>query len=218
MSPRITSVIFDFGGVLGMPQDPVWAQAMADMCGLPLPALIPLYTRDRLELDRGTVSSAGYWGRILAQARKPATADLVDRLVRADFASWIRVNSRVVGWSARLRREGIRTAILSNMPQDILDAMWKEPGLQWMADFQARVFSCEVGLVKPEPEIYRRCLEAMVALPAETVFLDDVPANVEGARALGIQGLLFRSPREAADEIARRWGLPVESLREGCDA
>jgi FMN phosphatase YigB (HAD superfamily) len=50
------------------------------------------------------------------------------------------------------------------------------------------------------------------------VFLDDVPVNVEGARALGIQGLLFRSPREAADEIEKRWGLPVESLRGGGDA
>jgi putative hydrolase of the HAD superfamily len=174
--------------------------------------------RDRLELDRGTVSSAGYWGRILAETGKAATADLVERLVRADIAGWTRINSRVVGWSARLRSEGIRTAILSNMPQDILDAMWKEPGLQWMADFHARVFSCEVGLVKPEPEIYRRCLEALDALPVETVFLDDVPVNVEGARALGIQGLLFRSPREAADEIEKRWGLPVESLRGGGDA
>lgn len=218
MSPRITSVIFDFGGVLGMPQDPVWAQVMADMCGLQLPAFNPPYMRDRLELDRGTVSSAGYWGRILAETGKRATADLVDRLVRADIAGWTRINSRVVGWSARLRSEGIRTAILSNMPQDILDAMLKEPGLQWMADFHARVFSCEVGLVKPEPEIYRRCLEALGALPAETVFLDDVPVNVEGARALGIQGLLFRSPREAADEIEKRWGLPVESLRGGGDA
>jgi putative hydrolase of the HAD superfamily len=213
MFPRITSVIFDFGGVLGMPQDPVWAQAMADMCGLPFPAFLSLYMRDRLDLDKGTVSSAEYWGRILAEARKPAPTDLVDRLVRADVAGWTRVNRCVVDWAARLRGDGIRTAILSNMPQDILDAMWREPGLQWMADFQARVFSCEVGLVKPEPGIYRRCLEALGALPAETVFLDDVPVNVDGARALGIQGLLFRSPREAAGEIEKRWGLSVESLR-----
>ena len=217
MFPRITSVIFDFGGVLGLPQDPVWAQAMADMCGLPLPAFLPLYMRDRLELDKGTLSSAGYWGRILAEAGKAAPADLVDRLVRADVAGWTSVNRRVVDWSARLRSDGIRTAILSNMPQDILDAMWKEPRLQWMADFPVRVFSCEVGLVKPEAAIYRRCLEALAALPGETVFLDDVARNVEGAVAQGIQGLHFRSAREAADEIEKRWGLAVESLRGGGD-
>lgn len=217
MFPRITSVIFDFGGVLGLPQDPVWAQAMADMCGLALPAFLPLYMRDRLDLDRGSVSSAEYWGRILAATGRAATDRLVGELVRADIAGWTRVNHRLVDWSARLRADGIRTAILSNMPQDILDAMWKEPGLRWMMDFQARLFSCEVGLVKPEAAIYRRCLEALGALPGETVFLDDVARNVEGAVAQGIQGLHFRSAREAADEIEKRWGLAVESLRGDAD-
>jgi putative hydrolase of the HAD superfamily len=169
--------------------------------------------RDRLDLDRGSVSSAGYWGRILAASGRAATDGLVGELLRADVAGWTRINHRVVDWSVRLRSDGIQTAILSNMPQDILDAMWKEPGLQWMADFPARVFSCEVGLVKPEPAIYRRCLEALGALPGETVFLDDVARNVEGAVAQGIQGLHFRSAREAADEIEKRWGLDVASLR-----
>ncbi len=213
MLSRITSVIFDFGGVLGLPQDPVWAQAMADLCGLPLPAFLPLYRRDRLDLDRGSVSSADYWGRILAARGRAATDGLVAELVRADVAGWTRVNRRVVDWSARLRGDGIRTAILSNMPQDILDLMWKDPHLAWMADFDARIFSCEVGQVKPEAGIYRRCLEAMGALPGETLFLDDVAGNVRGAVAQGIQGLHFRSAGQAADEIEKRWALPVEGLR-----
>jgi putative hydrolase of the HAD superfamily len=213
MLSRITSVIFDFGGVLGLPQDPVWAQALADMCGLPLPAFLPLYMRDRLDLDRGSVSSADYWGRILAAGGRAATDSLVGDLVRADVAGWTRVNRRVVDWSAQLRSDGIRTAILSNMPQDILDAMWKDPRLSWMADFDARIFSCEVGLVKPEAAMYRRCLEALGALPGQTVFLDDVASNVQGAVAQGIQGLHFRSAREAADEIEKRWELSVEGLR-----
>jgi putative hydrolase of the HAD superfamily len=213
MLPRITSVIFDFGGVLGLPQDPVCAQALADMCGLLLPAFLPLYARDRLDLDRGSVSSADYWGRILAARGRAASDGLVAELVRADVAGWTRVNHRVVDWSARLRRDGIRTAILSNMPQDILDVMGKDPRLSWMADFDARIFSCEAGLVKPEPAIYRRCLEALGALPGQTLFLDDVASNVQGAIAQGIQGLLFRSAREAADEIEKRWGLSVEGLR-----
>lgn len=213
MLPRITSVIFDFGGVLGLPQDPVCAQALADMCGLLLPAFRPLYTRDRLDLDRGSVSSADYWGRILAARGRAASDGLVAELVRADVAGWTRVNHRVVDWSARLRLGGIRTAILSNMPQDILDAMGKDPRLSWMADFDARIFSCEVGLVKPEPAIYQRCLEALGALPGQTLFLDDVASNVQGAVSQGIQGLLFRSAREAADQIEKRWGLSVEGLR-----
>ena len=103
------------------------------------------------------------------------------------------------------------------MPQEILDAMWKDPRLQWMAEFSVRVFSCEVRLVKPEPEIYRLCLEQLGARPAEAVFVDDTTHNVEGALAAGIHALLFLSAADAAPEIQRRWGLPVAGLRGNGD-
>jgi putative hydrolase of the HAD superfamily len=214
----ITSVIFDFGGVLGLPQDRAAAEAMADLCGLlPLERFLPLYAKDRLAWDKGTVSAAGYWEPILAAGGRRASPEVLGELLRHDIAGWTRVNARVVQWAAALRRAGFRTAILSNMPQEILDEMWRQPRLAWMADFGARVFSCEVRLVKPEPAIYRLCLEKLGAEPAQAVFLDDVAHNVAGAGAVGIQGLLFRSAREAADEVERRWELPVAELREGAD-
>jgi putative hydrolase of the HAD superfamily len=215
MSSRITSVIFDFGGVLGLHQDPAQAKVMADLCGLPTDRFHSLYATDRLEWDRATQSAAEYWGSILAAAGRAPTDGLVSQLVRADVAAWTRINDRVVAWAAALRRRGFRTAILSNMPQEILNEMWRDPRLQWMAQFDARVFSCEVHLVKPEAAIYRLCLEKLAAQPAQTVFLDDVAHNVEGAAAVGIQGLLFISAQEAAGEIEQRWGLPVEELRGG---
>ncbi len=208
----ITSVIFDFGGVLGLHQDPAQARVLADLCGLPMDRFRTLYAKDRLMWDRSTVDAAGYWGSILAAAGRPVSADLVGRLVRADIAAWTRVNARVVAWAAALRRKGFRTAILSNMPQEILDDMWKDPRLQWMAEFPVRVFSCEVRLVKPEPEIYRLCLDSLGVQASEAIFVDDTIHNVEGAQAVGIQALLFLTAPEAAVEIERRWGLPVDEL------
>jgi putative hydrolase of the HAD superfamily len=217
MSSPITSVIFDFGGVLSLHQDPSQAKIMADLCGLPLERFRVLYAKDRLMWDRATVDAAGYWGAILAEAGRTASPGLVEELVRADIAAWTRINTRMVAWAAELRARGYRTAILSNMPQEILDAMGKDPRLQWMAEFPVRVFSCEVRLVKPEPEIYRLCLERLGARPAEAVFVDDTTHNVEGALAAGIHALLFLSAAEAAPEIQRRWGLPVAGLGGGDD-
>jgi putative hydrolase of the HAD superfamily len=214
----VTSVIFDFGGVLGLPQDRAAAEAMADLCGLmPLERFLPLYAKDRLAWDKGTVNLAGYWEPLLAAGGRQATPEVLGALLRHDIAGWTRVNARVVRWAAALRGEGVRTAILSNMPREILDEMWRQPRLAWMADFEVRVFSCEVHLVKPEPAIYRLCLEKLGAEPGEAVFLDDVGHNAAGADAVGIRGLLFRSAAEAADEIERRWGLPVAELRESAD-
>jgi epoxide hydrolase-like predicted phosphatase len=117
-----------------------------------------------------------------------------------------------------LRNAGYRTAILSNMPSAKLSFMRANGTFGWINDFQPAIFSCEHALVKPEPEIYRLCLEKLALNPDACLFLDDVPANVETARALGIHALRFRSSAEVAAELEHAWGLPVRSLRQGSHA
>jgi HAD superfamily hydrolase (TIGR01509 family) len=63
--------------------------------------------------------------------------------------------------------------------------------LPLLARFDGLVLSCEVGHVKPEPEIYRRALEVAQCAPREAAFFDDVSAYVEGARAVGIRARVF---------------------------
>jgi FMN phosphatase YigB (HAD superfamily) len=78
--------------------------------------------------------------------------------------------------------------------------------------FDAQVFSCEVGALKPDPRTYRAALAALDVEPGETVFVDDVPTNVCGARALGLDAILFRGTAPLRRELARR-GLPVSEMR-----
>ncbi|MBI4678547.1 MAG: HAD family phosphatase [Elusimicrobia bacterium] len=56
--------------------------------------------------------------------------------------------------------------------------------------------SYELGLRKPEPAIYREALKRARVAPAETVFIDDVPENVEAARKVGINAILYPGPKE----------------------
>ena len=191
---------------------------MASLCGLPMEKFRLLYGRQRLELDRGTLSAEHYWGRILQEAGVASSPELIQRIEREDALGWMRVNQRVVDWSGELRSAGYRTAILSNMPTDKLSFMRGSATMDWIGEFETAIFSCDVGLVKPEPAIYRLCLEKLKAAPGECVFLDDYPVNVEGARAAGINALLFRSATEAAAELRDRWRLPVQCLVDGVHA
>jgi len=218
LQSRITTVIFDFGGVLGHPQDPERAATMASLCGLPMERFRLLYARDRLELDRGTLTAEHYWGRILQEAGVASSPELVERIEREDALGWTRVNQRVVDWSDELRGAGYRTAILSNMPTDKLSFMRASGRMGWIGNFEAVIFSCDVALVKPEPAIYRLCLEMLAVTPGECIFLDDSPVNVEGARAVGINALLFRSAEESAVELRSQWRLPVKCLVDGVHA
>ena len=212
LNTRITPVILEFGGVLGLPQDAVRAAGIAALCGLSLTDFQRLYFRDRLELDRGTLSTDDYWTLLLREAGTRPTPGLIARIEEEDSLAWTRINHAVVAWSRELRAAGYATAILSNMPSDKLAWMRRNPTFRWIGEFPVAVFSCEHRLVKPEAAIYRLCLDLLHRQPGECLFLDDSPVNVEGGRAVGLSCLQFTAAEEAAPEISKVWGLPVRSL------
>jgi putative hydrolase of the HAD superfamily len=214
MSFAPSAVIFDCGGVLGLPLDAERAVAMANLCGVPMKMFRGLYIKDRLELDRGALSMEEYWGRIFRAVGITPTRGLVAQIEEHDALGWSGVNQKVVDWSRELRAAGLRTAILSNMPPDKLSFMRASGRFGWIEEFPVAIFSCDCALVKPEPAIYRLCLERLGARPEECLFLDDMPANIEAARALGIYAHLFLSAGQAAEELRQRWELPMKSLGE----
>ena len=212
---RLTTIIFDYGGVLGLPLDPSHEAAMMALTHLGQRQFRAAYLRDRAEFDRGTMSADEYWRRMFEAGGVEATPELLARVEREDVLGWSRVNTRVVAWSYELRGAGYRTAILSNMPCVKLTFMRANGEFAWLKDFPVAVFSCEHRLIKPEPSIYRLCLEKLGSSPEECLFLDDVRENADGARAVGIHAFVFESAESAADQLERDWALPVEKLRDG---
>lgn len=212
---NVSAVILDFGGVLGLPLDAVRARTMASLCGVSAAEFSRLYQRDRLEFDRGTLSTEEYWTRILSAAGREPAPGLIAKIEEEDSLGWTRVNLSVVAWAAELRSAGYLTAILSNMPPSKLEFMRQDPAFAFINEFHAAIFSCDFRLVKPEPAIYETCLRMLARKPAECLFLDDSPVNVEGGRAAGIPSILFRGAEEAQPELSGTWGLPVKSLGKG---
>jgi putative hydrolase of the HAD superfamily len=202
MQQPVTTVILDYGGVLSLPVDIDSLRTLAALCGLTPERFAAEHMRERLAYDRADTSLAGYWSRILALAGRTADADLLERLNREDLRGWSRINERVLAWSRRLRAAGFRTAVLSNMPQPLLDLMNADPSFAWLGEFAVRVFSCEQRLVKPEPGIYRVLLDRLDEPAGSCVFLDDGESNVTGALAVGIRAYHFRSTDEAAVAVA----------------
>jgi len=195
MRSPVTTVVFDYGGVLSFPAGPEDLGRLAEWCGLPRERFVAEWRRWRPAYDRADVGLEGYWSRILEVAGGSADPELLDRLNREDLRTWGRMNHRVLGWSRSLRRAGFRTAILSNMPQPLLDLMRADPSFSWLEEFEVKVFSCEVRQLKPEPGIYRTLLDRLEEPAASCVFLDDAEQNVGGARAAGMRAFHFESHR-----------------------
>ena len=68
--------------------------------------------------------------------------------------------------------------------------------------------SHEVGHRKPEPEIYEKVLAKIRLKPEETVFIDDVPKFVKGARAVGMHAIRFRNKKQLIGDLAK-FGIKV---------
>jgi HAD superfamily hydrolase (TIGR01509 family) len=110
----------------------------------------------------------------------------------------------MLGLAARLKDEGLRTAVLSNSWAN------RYPDDGWDELFDAVVISGEVGMRKPEPEIYHHVLD-LLQLPAQRcAFVDDLAANVRAAAALGMVGVHHRTYDETVAELE---ALTGRSLR-----
>ncbi len=67
--------------------------------------------------------------------------------------------------------------------------------------FDAATVSADLGLLKPQPEIYHSLLNSNQLIAEQCVFLDDMPHNVEGAKSVGMHAIQFLSAEQAEDEL-----------------
>jgi putative hydrolase of the HAD superfamily len=206
MKQSVKAVIFDFGGVLSRQPRAAAIRRMSAACGLSPDTFLQLFRELRPEYDRGTLSYEAYWQRFLQAAGRAPEDGLIAWLRARDLDSWSHPCRPMVRWSRRLRRRGWLTAVLSNMPRDLLAPI--ERRFRWLAEFPVRVYSCQVGRIKPEPEIFAVCLDRLGLQAREVLFLDDHPANAAAASRLGLQALEFRSPGQCARELEERFELP----------
>jgi putative hydrolase of the HAD superfamily len=96
---------------------------------------------------------------------------------------------------------GQRKLVLLSNTHD-LHVQWIRARVPVLSRFDALVLSCEVGLVKPEPEIYRRALAATGIPAAESVFFDDVERYVEGAREVGLRARVFTTVEQFRRDLS----------------
>jgi putative hydrolase of the HAD superfamily len=206
VSPK--AVVFDYGNVLCQSQPIADTQALANILELPVPQFTELYWQFRVAYDAATLDPATYWNTVAQTASRTLTPEQIATLIEIDSRSWSHPAPGMPQWARDILAAGIRTALLSNMPFPVRDYIL---GCAWLPDFDVRVFSCEAGLCKPEPEIYRNCLSKLGVSPSEVLFIDDREPNIRTAEALGLHAVLFTDPACAAREIEQRFSLPLIS-------
>ncbi|GIK78814.1 MAG: HAD family phosphatase [Acidobacteria bacterium] len=196
-------LLVDFGGVL---TTNIWA-SFDRFC-------------DREGLERGTVLELFRGdGEALALLRSLERGAVADHVFERDFAEMLgvepeglierlfgglRPERRMIDAVGSARAAGIRTGLITNSwGMGIYD---RAP----LDRFDATVISGDVGLHKPQPEIYLLGAER-IGVPADRcVFVDDLRENVAGAEAVGMAAILHRDPATTIAGLERLLGLRLE--------
>jgi len=198
----IRAVIFDYGMVLTGQPNLKAHDAMVRITGLTADQFEKLYWADRHAYDEGKLTGVAFWQKFAASSGLPLTDAQLDELNHLDAEMWTVSNPAMLAWHDRLRQRGIRTAILSNMGDSVLEKIERE--FAWIHHFDALVWSFQLGMAKPEPAIYQHALDELGTRPEETLFLDDKEPNVDAAVKLGIVALVFTNiDRLRAQLVAR---------------
>ena len=200
----LKAVIFDVGGVLIRTQSRAGRERWASRLGLdPWEFENFVFSGESGRLAQlGQRSSAEHW-QWLGTHFRLSEGDLVE--MRRDFFAGDVLNEPLVAHIERLRQAGYRTGLLSNF-MDEARQLWREV-YPFINLFDGIVISCEIGLMKPEPQVHLLAAESVGVKPEEALFIDDFIENVEGAWQVGMQALHFQEPEALQQQLAELTGV-----------
>jgi putative hydrolase of the HAD superfamily len=200
---HIRALVVDFGGVLTTSIWPAFA-AFCEEEGLAPDAARDLF-RDDAEalkllrgLETGEIADADFEQRFGALLGVVEPEGLIPRM----FAG-LGPDMEMVEAVRAARRGGVKTGLI-----------WNSWGLGIYERapidlFDAAVISGEVGLHKPQPEIYRLACERLEVDPAAAVFVDDLRENCDGAERVGMTAVLHRDTPETVARLQELLGVPL---------
>lgn len=184
---KIKALIFDMGGVLLRTESLEPRQRLAAKLGLSLEELYRLVFESEEDclVQLGIMPPEVRWQRIGQQF---GLSDEEMAAFRREMFAGDVLDLELVNY-IRSKRRHYKTALLSNAPARLETMLHNE----WhIADcFDVIVISALVGMMKPDPAIYRLTLNQLQVAPQEAVFIDDMRENVEAAAALGIHAIQF---------------------------
>lgn len=190
------AVIFDYGGVLCKLPTADQIRQFAGACGLEEAAFLKHFWHFRLAYDRGDLDGHLYWRSIAKTAGVQFADHQIESFIAMDVQLWLVLDDPMLAWNRSLRAAGVKTAVLSNMP-DVLGIHLRAHS-SLFSEFDIVTLSYEVRSAKPESKIYRSCLAQLGVKSGDALFLDDKAVNAHAAQAIGIHAITYKNRQDLA--------------------
>ncbi len=192
----VRAIFFDLGGVLVRTEYQAPREHLAERLNTTYEDLnrIVFESESSRQASVGSLTTEAHWDAVTRRLGRPASEA---KAIREEFFAGDVMDMELLAFIRSLRPR-YKTGVISNAWPDLR---------QYLSDkkvdkaFDALIISAEVGMMKPDPKIYQLAMDAFGVAPREAAFVDDTPANVDAARALGMYAVLFREPRRALSDL-----------------
>ena len=189
MQQQIDSIVFDMGQVL-IHWQPLALIAHMDLTEKQKELLLTelFQSVEWVQSDHGTIALE----QIVTQVCRRLPEDLHPAVEELVLGWWRRPLVPMEGMAElirELKEKGYNIYLLSNASVDLRKYFHRIPGSEY---FDGLMVSAEERLLKPQHEIYHTLYSRFRLEPGRCLFIDDSPANIEGALCTGMEGIIFR--------------------------
>lgn len=178
------AIIFDLGGVLVNYDGYDTFTAVSEMAGISMEEMYRFYQQHDHAFGTGQLNGPNYYQKL--DEAYGLSADY-ETFVAA-FCRNQQRNETALAFARSLQAQPhVRVGIISNTNE--VHAGWLRANLPELQAFSSVILSNEVGLLKPDPAIFKQALAQLGILPGQALFVDDAAENVRGGTAVGLAGI-----------------------------
>jgi glucose-1-phosphatase len=200
----IKTIVFDFGNVIGFFDHYRTLNRIARYTDMTPAAMYAAVYGSELEdvFERGRIPQAEFLRRFHHTCRLCCDDDTLAAACADIFWPNADVCALLPILKARYR------LLLGSNTNELHGRHFRRQFADMLQHFDALVFSYEIGVRKPHPDFFHHCQRLAHCTAAECLFIDDLPANVTGARACGWQGLIYTPGADLAKHL-RELRVPI---------
>lgn len=180
-------IIFDFFGVISSEVFPVWAKKY--------------FSETEIKIIRKEIIEKGDKGIIKEQEIFKQLSEIVGKNSEDILNEWLEIaviNNEMITLIKNLRKK-YQIALLSNAIGEFLNRILDRIDTAQLFDFI--VISSEANIIKPDKKIFELLLSKMNIQANNSIFIDDNIINVEAARSIGIEAILFEDVQQLKEML-----------------
>lgn len=194
------AIVFDFGGVMtGVPNREAVITFIRQSFHLSAEEFEKANQEKRLAVKEGKTDEE-FWISY-AESKEIKLPSNWTASFRSVMKDAIGINPEMYALVGQLKEQQIPIALLSNIDEH-LSKLIRDFGLYDL--FEPCLLSCEIGIEKPDLKAYELLLTKLNLPAKEIMFIDDKPENIEAAKTIGLDALLFESGQQLRNELSKR--------------